>query len=141
MKAQGEARGRTGPPVEGEVGVDPADRPLPSDGDGEVQYAGRVGGGQDADTRSARVRAAVADLREGVAERGRVALRRLRAEHAAAAAVGNTETELLLAARCADCGEDVGRVVLHETDSVLLTAWAHHQRSIEAAHPVRRVLP
>lgn len=141
-------------PQEGDVGVDPADRPLPSDGpaDGgpppEVQYAGRIATTRTVTARDRRVRAAVSDLRTSVTERrteiverGRVALRRLRAEHAAAAQVGNAETELLLAARCADCGEDVGRAALHETDSLVLTAWTHHQRSLEAGHRVRRVVP
>lgn len=72
-----------------------------------------------------------------------VAERRARAVHAAESATGNAEVEVLLVALCthrrpdgALCLEDVARAVTQDTDSLVLSPWAHMVRRLDEDHPV-----
>lgn len=128
---QGAARGR----IEGDVGVDPADRPLPTDTDDEVQYAGRIAGtGRSSSAHDQRARAAVA-------AKDTATLTQLRADAAVEQSIANTEIVLRMSGRCAQCGGEVARNGNWDAgEYVVISPFRHFIRRLEDDHPVRRVL-
>lgn len=138
-------------PQEGDVHADPADRPLASDlatPDAEEQYAGTIrGAGRLATTRDARVRAAVAALRDPEASPGQVheateTLARLRAESWAAAQTWSPRRPELLpmGGACADCGRLVMRTAELVDEFLTVAPWRHVGDGAAIDHPVTRVV-
>lgn len=128
-------------PQEGDVGADPADRTLPSDG--EEQYAGAIRGhGGGGTARTARVLAAVGQLHEHgrtgpYAEQARRELAELAAQQWATAQPVNQPLLLPMAAACGTCGAPVHRFVQLPTGWCQVSEWRHN--TPDATHPVRTV--
>lgn len=137
-------------PQEGDVHNDPADRPSASDlatPDGEEQYAGGIrGASRVATSRDARVREAVALMRDPEASPGQVhaavtTLARLRAQSWAASQTWRPVPTLHpMAATCATCGQSVVRTAEIGADLFLAVSPWRHLNPTQRGHDVVHVV-
>lgn len=132
------AAGHVHEPIEGEIGMDPADRSLASDPAAEEQYAGVLPATDPAwrAANSHQRRAALAVVDRDVDE-----LARLRAESAAVGALRNASQVILVRGFCLQCHTAVIRRIRQDGAYATLSAWEHELPDVNTQHPVTNVLP